>query len=252
MDFSPPSAEELARLLALHAHRHPEKRTITVLGDGGRPVRLPFVLGNPTGATLLDGDGRMPDGRRPTTAWSDTVRVTLNLAKDGPGAAQALVEDCVLWPGRVQLAQWAERWPALYGTLVDPVQRKLGGSKVLETPDPDDDAPPAPIAEALKATPRAVWRFLAPRPDERFAVAIESPDATTWRFFQEETNKAEANVWPVVLDVVKNATRAFCRADGAPAGFELTVARWPGLAVALFTVVSALGGAAAAVEEGGW
>lgn len=245
---APPPEEEQQNLLAI-SHRFPEKRTLTVFGEGGQLVRLPYIIANPTGACAL------PAGKRPTVAWGNLVRAQLKLGEDGPRIVQSVVEDCLLWPGRDLLAQWAEYWPGLYASLMVPVRRKVAGDAgSLVTPDPDDedDQPPAPIAEALAAHPRAVWRWLVPRKAERFAIVIDAPDGPTWRLFQEAMNKPDVDAWALVLDVVRACNRAITSPKGEAASLDATLNRWPGLGVGLFTVASVLGGAAAADEEGGW
>lgn len=246
MNISPPPVEELARLLSTHAHRHPQKAKITVPGDGGRPVVLAVLLGNPSGAC------RMPAGARPTGAWEKVVAATFGLCADGPEILQQLIADSVLWPDAGTLAQWQARWPALAVALRQPVRAKCGAAlSQIEQPDLDEEPPPA-IAETQAAAPEIAWRRLRPTRADVLAVAIAPPDPALWTLFQEAVKKPDAAVWQSVREMAEASVKACVRADGGAAPLAQILDRWPGLALLLVATVGQLAGAAAEVELGEW
>src|SRR5687768_6628928 len=117
--FPAPSPDERALLKAEHAHRFPELATLSLTGDGGAPVSLPIVLGNPSGAC------QMPVGAPVSPAWSTLVRASLGIADEVGDVAAQLATDCVLWPDRATWARHTTRWPALPQSVADEIRNKV-------------------------------------------------------------------------------------------------------------------------------
>lgn len=244
MNFAPPAPEVLEQLLSTFAHRHPEKVVIVVIDDGDQPRRLPFLLGNPTGACAL------PDGEEASPVWGEAVGAALKL---GPGpAALELARDVVLWPPAPELAAWCARWSALPGRVVVAAREKYAGLYNLVERPRSDEAPPAPIAPLV--TGRVAWRWLRPR-GESYAVAITPPGAAPWRLFVDAINRPTADRWKLLRDLVTSCARGAARVteeDAAGVELEKVIDQYPGLALLLFSAVSDLAGLGASVEVGEW
>jgi hypothetical protein len=244
MQTNPPTPEELAALEAEHAHRFPEKANVPVIGDGGVPVRLPFVLGLPTGSC------KMPSGQKSTKAWSQAIGITLKMVPDSSDATDALASDCVLWPPKAVWATWCDRWPGLPVSVLGLARKKCGASiESIEEPELDEEAPAAVLAE-LAQRPRASWRKIKLRGKE-FGIAIDPPAAAKWELFVEAIKGSTAkDHWAMVRDLATSCAVAV----GAKTGEEMTFAdllqRWPGIAVIIVAVVGQLVGASSSAELG--
>jgi hypothetical protein len=246
MEIKLPSQADFDAIAATQPHRHPEKAAITVPGDGGVLVRLPFILGNPSGAS------RLQSGARPSPAWSTTVAVLFKAAPDSSTLSDQLVQDCILWPDRATWATWADRWPGLAVSVFNAARQKFGGAlDNLEEPG-FDEPPPERIFEMLSQHPRAIWRRLRVR-QETALLVIEPPSAIGWRLFRDAMQKRDADHWKLVCELAEASVLATAKEDGAgaQASAEL-IERWPGMAVAVVTLISQLAGTAAETELGEW
>jgi hypothetical protein len=245
MIVTPPSDDELRDLLAEHAHRHPDKAAVTVVGDGGLPVRLPFLLGTPTGACELGEDVR------PSSAFADLLASAIGLKAEPPDLGPRLARDVVLWPSPPTLAQWMARWPALPARISEALAQKLAiKDSCLEEPSYDEE-PPAAIAAAIAADSRTTWRRLRP-PGAVFAAAIRPPAPQPYRIFQDALKKAKADPWPVVRDGACAGLSVVVDEGGKVVDAATVMKRWPGLAALVIAEVRLLAGAGAEVQLGNW
>lgn len=132
--IAPPSPEALAELVSAHAGRFPEIASVDVIGDDGEEVRLPLLIGNPTGAVKPPGDRVLP-------VWADLVALSMGAARPSEGIADALARDCLIYPTPAILGGWEDRWPAVLDSIGIPVARKIGmqAEQVIRAPKP---APP--------------------------------------------------------------------------------------------------------------
>jgi len=73
LDIKPPTPEEYASLASQHSHRFPEKYTVSLPGDHGTTVRIPVVIGNPSGPC------KMTLGQKPAPAWSNFLAPALRV-----------------------------------------------------------------------------------------------------------------------------------------------------------------------------
>jgi hypothetical protein len=245
MIVTPPSDDELRALLVEHAHRHPTKASITVIGDGGQPVRLPMIVGNPAGACA------MPDAK-PSSAWNEMLGAALGLIVEPANLGARLAQDVVLWPDRATVGKWLERWPALPKKIADLLGQKLAVSdRCIEEPAFDED-PPAAIAKAIADNPRAVWRRLRPSPDTLLHVAVSPPAPAAYRIFKDALKKAKAAPWPIVRDAAIGGIIASVDDSGVPVNVAADLARWPGLAALVIAEMQGLAGSDAEVHLGEW
>ena len=248
MEIVRPSADELAELLAHHAHRYPERSGVTMRGDG-EDVRLPLLLGNPSGACS------MPSGSKPSPAWA-------SLLSGGGGVdaalARQLADDCVLYPPRATWAQWVARWPGLPGSVASVViaDKLAMRPETIAAPVYSDEAP-APIAAALAAHPRAAWRWLRPRPrGDSFAVAINPPESAAYRMYTDALRKPGSDAWAMHRQLVDAVIVACVRvrpddsASTEPVG--ATLDRFPGLVLGLVGVAKEMVGASVEITLGEW
>jgi len=239
MQVKAPSPEELAALLEQHPHRHPEKATITVIGDGGRAVRLPVLLGNPSGAC------RMPSDKPSSPVWGSLLGAGLRVRSEPTDIGEQLAIDCVLCPERCIWTQWVGRWPGLPRKVADLLLQKIRSLPgTVEVPWEGDEIP-EPIASALAAHPRAVWRRLRVPGDP--VIVIDPPPAPVWRIFQDAIERPHADLWTAVRELAEGRVIA-----SAPTAIGEAIDRWPGIAVLLVGEINRLVGAAAEVELGEW
>jgi hypothetical protein len=241
MKTAPPTAEERAALLAQHAHRFPQMLIKKVIGDGGEPVALPFVIGNPSGAC------RAPEGTKTTSTWSDFVGATLRGGRLD-GAAEKLAEDCVLWPGKETRAEWFARWPALKGGVGDAVCDKIGADASILQELKEAERPPS-ISAILATHPQACCRALRGR-GGNIALAIGAPSAPTWRLLQDEIKKPDSDAWQIVRDASTDLVLGAAQLDDKPVLPGLVFDRLPGLVSLVYFTVAKLAGAAAEYELG--
>ncbi len=244
MQIKPPDELEYAALVADLGYRYPEKARITLPGDGGVPIALPFVLGNPTGACAL------PAGIKASPAWNKAVAVALRLEPDDGTHSDRLVDDCVLFPDRKTLRECVQRWPGLYVSLIKAVRQKSGSSvDVISEPD-DAEMLPAVVASAIEQNPSATARLLQVR-SEKYAIAIQVPQAIPWKMFVDAVNKPNAKVAELATEIALTSVIACGNLDtGKSIEFSAIAEQWPGVLVAVVSATSKLAGAAAAVEVG--
>jgi hypothetical protein len=242
MNIQEPSTEDLQVVLAAHPHRFAEVVHLTVPGARGKPQRLTFVLGNPSGAC------RLPPGQKPSPAWSDVVSTTLRLKKSE--GSEQIANDCVLFPDGAAFGQWCERWPALAESVWVAARRKLGG--VLESIDiPDDtETMPASFEAAWEKHPNASARRYTPR-DQKLLCLIDPPSYAPWHFFLDEIRKPDADPWKLSQQMASASVRA-CYDERAHAdvAYEDVATRWPGVPLLTMLTVYMLAGAAADIELG--
>ena len=182
MRYDPPSEEDARRLIAEHAHRYPEKASITIGG-----VRLPFIIGNPTGATK----GRARDA---SPAWSDAVAVTLQIKRPDDTQADQLGADCVIWPPPATFNEWCDRWPALSGRVAQLARQKFGGDLGCVSEPAFDEKPPESVAVALVEQSAAVHR-IARVGSVRLDLVVTTPSRPAWDAFTEAVRKPDADAY---------------------------------------------------------
>ncbi len=234
MIIADPTPEERAKLKAEHAHRFPELRYFPKPGDDGKMVKLPVVLGNPSGAC------HMPAGARASKAWD--AKVAEGFGGEKVGWAQ-LVVDCVLWPAPHVWAEWCERWPALPDSVRTALITKYGGSEDSITEPGEDVEAPKVIAEAREQHKGATWMRFEPK-GLTVDLLVKAPTSTQWALFTEAMRKPGAASWDLVHDLA-NACTAVASQPVAEAFL-----RWPGLAVLVVREASYLAGVITKYEEG--
>lgn len=255
MEIKPPTADELAQLTAQHVHRFPEKFSLSMPGDRGSTVKIPVLIGNPTGAC------KMPLGERPSAAWSNFIAALFQVRPESAELERQAAADCLLWPTPIVWSQVAERWPGAPSVLWKAASKKCGASLALMDIPEDGDPPPPPIAAELDRYPRAVWRILNP-PGQKLAVVIDSPKSIAWSFFSDAMKKDDADRWALVCELSQMAVPAAVRIIDAtmaeperyePVNFvEDIMSRWPGFALHVAATLSYLAGRIAKVEREGW
>lgn len=228
--------EEGDAIKATQAHRFPELRFFPKPGDDGKPIKLPVILGNPSGAC------KMPEGSRVSKAWQRTVAATFGKKSDafdyGP-----LINDCVLWPNPVTWASWCARWPALSDSVRPALVRKYGGAQsLISEPGPEEVGAPE-IAAAVASCSGSSWVRFSPKGGESDLV-IKAPSSSMWALFTDAMKARDADAWKLALELAETSIAASTR----PAA-EL-LARWPGLALLINLEVSYLAGLSTEYEEG--
>lgn len=249
LPLAPPSPEERARLKLEAAHRFPELATLPLLGDGGAPVSLPVVLGNPSGTCIL------PAGDKASPVWANVVRQSLGLGAAPGDVALALAGDCVLYPPAPAWAECVARWPGLPVAVSDQVQTKIGLRQGVLGEPWSGDPVPSPIAAKLEADPRAIWVHARPRDSVHFALALSPPDGALWRAVNVALRHPQADHWRQARGLVERRTLAAVVEDrDSGAWQEIPIAevvgRFPGLGVFLFGKLGELVGAGAKAELG--
>lgn len=242
MNITEPTPDEVAAIVAANSFRFADLNHITVIGDRGAAVRLPFILGNPTGA------GGVAAARQ-TTIWNSFVAAVLQRTPL-PEGEDAAAQDVILWPPPATWSQWSERWPALAGQVWQAAKKKCGAQLELQAePAYDDETLPDAVKAALAASPRAAMRRYRPN-KASFLFLLDPPSSAAWRMFQESIRKG-TDVAKVTSQMAQACTRfIFDEKSGAEATFDATVAHWPGLAVQACLTVAVLAGAASTVELG--
>lgn len=234
--------DDEARLRA-DGGRWPNKFFIVETGDDGAPVKVPVVLGNPTGTCVLE------DQRLASPAWANIVAATYGQRAE-PDDGE-LVRDCLLWPPPGAWAQLVDRWPALPQSVTKLIRSKLGWKldDFVEAPH-DYEAPPELVA-ARARHPRAVLRVAligVGERRERVGVVVNAPSSASWRIFLAAVRKKDADHWAIVREY---AEAVIVAVDGAPSPGAL-LSRWPGLALTVGWTASGLAGVGADVEMGEW
>lgn len=242
MQITEPSAEELQAVLSANPHRYPEIVHLTVPGARGKPQRLTFVLGNPSGAC------RLPAGVKPSPAWSDVVATTLKLKKNDGN--EQIANDCVLYPDLGTFAAWCERWPALADSVWSAARKKFGG--VLESLDEpaEGEKLPQAIEDGWSKWPNAALRRFTPR-GRKYLVLVDPPAAAPYSFFLDAVRKDDADYWKLSSEMARSSVRLCVdEATGAEVSYDDIAAQWPGVPLLTILTVYVLAGAAADVELG--
>lgn len=241
MQIVEPTAEEISAVIAAHPHRFPEVVHLTVVGDRGARVRLPFIVGNPTGS------GPLP---KPLPVWRDFVAAVLK-REEFPGGAEAAVNDCLLWPSALTWSEWSDRWPALAGQLWRAAKQKCGADidQVIE-PDYADPKLHADVQAALAQFPRASLRRFESH-SAKVLFLIDPPAPVVWRIFMDSMKAPGGDTWKYAREMAQACTKfVFDEKKGAAVPFEQVVGEWPGFALMTCRTVAVLAGAAAEVELG--
>lgn len=228
------TAEVREQLKRDQAHRFPELRYFPKPGDDGKPIKLPVVLGNPSGAC------KMPKGLCASKAWNEKVAETFGGEKVGWAN---LVADCVLWPAPHIWAAWLERWPALADSVRPALIAKYGGDTDQITEPREDDEAPAAIAEKRAEHPGATWQRFQPK-GATVDLLVRAPTSSHWSLFTDAMKRPDADHWALVLDLATGCTVA----STMPAAEAFV--RWPGLALLVNREASYLAGLATEYEEG--
>lgn len=255
MEIKPPTADELSVLLSQHSHRFPEKRTLSLPGDRGSTVRIPVLIGNPSGAC------KVPIGERPSAAWSNVIAETFSVLDKGVDVVRQAAADCVLWPNEAVWAQIVERWPAAPDTLWKAARAKCGASLAQLDIPAADETPPELVAAMLDKYPRAVWRRLD-GDGTPLVIVVDAPKSIAWSFFSTAMRKSDADRWELISQMNQGAV------PGAWKVIEATMAeperlepfdfigegltRWPGFALHVAITLGQLAGIAARVDRDGW
>lgn len=232
MDIPELTLEVREGIKANQAHRFPELRYFPKPGDDGKPVKLPVVLGNPSGAC------KMPQGERASKAWGAKVAQTFGA---GPAEWAPLVADCVLWPPPAVWASWLQRWPALAESVRPALVKKYGGdTDLLGEPGAETEEPPA-IAAAR--SPGTTWVRFEPK-GAVIDLVIKTPSSSQWAMFKEAMKAPAADHWALALDMAATVTAASTMPTAD------AFARWPGLALLVNREASYLAGMTSEYEEG--
>lgn len=247
MDIQTPTTEQVTAICSERSARFPEPAAITMPGDRGVPVRLPFILGNPSGSCLL------PDKERSST-WASFISAMFKLSQSPDNIEDVAAMDCILYPDFATYAEWCKRWPALPGAVWRAVRKKCGiDFGILDEPAFDDV--PAEVKEASNAFPSASLRSFSVRrnkTDYKIIAIIDAPSATTWRFFLEAMRKPKADHWTLTRQMAQASIKlVFDQVSGKAMNLdEEVIAPWPGIAVLSVLTVGQLAGVSAEIELG--
>lgn len=255
MEIKPPTAAELDVILARHAHRFPEKFSLSFPGDRGSTVKIPVLVGNPSGACKL------PLGEKPSPAWSHLIAVAFRVREESTELVRQAALDCLLWPDPRAWTQVVDRWPAAPDTLWDTARAKCGAALSLMSFPELGEETPAPIAAALERHPQAVWRKLRAG-DRKLHIIVEPPQSIAWSFFSDAMKKDDADRWSLVCELAQTAVPFVARATDAtmtePAKYDElnftgdVLSRYPGFAMHVALTLGQLAGIAARVDRDGW
>jgi len=255
VEIKPPTADDLAVLLAKNAHRFPDKRTISLPGDRGSTVRIPVLIGNPSGAC------KMPIGERPSAAWSNVIAETFSVLDKGVDVVRQAAADCVLWPDPLTWAQVAERWPAAPDTLWKAAREKCGASLAQLDIPAADEQPHELVKAVLDKYPRAVWRRLD-GDGTPLVIVVDAPKSIAWSFFSSAMRKSDSDRWELITQMTQGAVPGAWRVTPATMStpeqlepFDFIgegLARWPGFALHVALTLGQLAGIAARVDRDGW
>ncbi len=247
MQPTTPSADELAALLSEHADRFPEKYKITVRGDHGAAVSLPFLLVNPTEA---NGSG-----------WADFLRTLMKLAPGPADLDDRLSSQVIAWPRPKEWATWLQRWPSLGTQVASAFVLKVAASGAAWNDPAPDECAPAPLTPILDSRPRGVW-VRAKTPDgASYVLVVEAPAPPVWRIFKKSITAVGSDVVKIAGDLaatcIIGCARELPGEGDAPATYTTEphtplLARYIGLVAHVVAEVGSLAGAAADVSQGGW
>jgi len=231
VDIPELTVEARETIKAEHAHRFPELFYFPKPGDDGKDVKLPVVLGNPSGAC------KMPKGARGSDAWARKVAQTF-----GAGEAEwtPLVTDCVLWPPPSVWSAWLQRWPAFLDSVRPALVKKYGGDTDLISEPGDSVEAPAAVASRPAGASWIRFQYKGAIVD----LVVKAPSSSQWALFTDAMKKADAEHWALALEL------ATACAPVSTMPLELAFARWPGLALLVDREASYLAGIATKYEEG--
>lgn len=247
MDIMQPTAAELEQLRAQNAFRHPRSARIPVLGDHGARISLTIVIGNPTGAC------RLPAGSRPPSpVWRTIVDGILAGRLETGGISDLIAADCLLWPDAATFNAWRDRWPALPSDVALAALKKVGGAMRVIVEPSVIDAPSEPVAAALAAHPRAVWRKLEPT-GARYDAVIDTPDSVKYDAVRDAFDTPGADSIELSRSFAEaQLVACFNAATKEPVRPSEIFDRHPGLAVLVAVHAQRLCGAYGEVQLGEW
>lgn len=238
--WSAPAPDERAALTAAHAHRFPVPVRVTVRGDGGAPLSLPFLLGNPTGAL------RVPAGRV-SPAFAQVIGA-INMGRD-EGDDDELIRDCVLYPPPALLAAARNQWPGLVSDLSKQIAAKIGLSSAGAEMFAGEDLPAA-VAGLLEAHPRATCRrFTPPGADGRpvdLLLVVDTPSRLAYDAFTEAIAARDADRPKLLREFAEGVTRLQFGATGD--AFD----QWPGLLCLVVGIAAKLAATVGESRLGEW
>jgi len=222
--IAPPSPEALAELVEANAARFPEKAAVVVIGDDGESLRLPLLVGIPSGATKPLPSTALP-------VWSDLVALTMGAKRTGAETiGEALARDCILFPKPGILSAWEERWPAVVHAISNIVGAKIGMEADLVAPVPKVDG---------KVVPGA---FLVGRP--ALLVTITAPSRAHYVALRAAVRREGADHVALLDDLIAACVKG--------RGVDELLVRHPGLALPLYRTVMRLAGEQAEAHLGEW
>lgn len=211
--IAPPAPEVLSQLLAEHAHRYPEKGTVDPLGDGA--MRLPLLIGNPTGSTKA---------ARAFPAWADLVALTMGGKQTGADTIGVeIARDCLLYPTPGVLAGWEDEWPAIMGAIGGAVLAKIGA----------DSAMVRRVADGYRIGP-----------GEGVHVTISTPTRAHYEALKAAVKREGADCLALLDDLLAACVKG--------RGVEELLVERPGLALPLYREIMRVAGAVASARLGEW
>lgn len=222
--IAPPSPEALAELVQANAARFPEKATVTVIGDDGEDLRLPLLIGIPTGATK-------PLPAKALPVWPDLVALTMGAKREGADTiGDALTRDCLLFPTPSILAAWEERWPAVVNSIQGVVGEKIGMEAELVRPAPKVDG---------KAVPGG---YLLGR--DKLPVTITTPSRAHYVALRAAVRREGADHVALLEDLIAACVKG--------RGVDELLVRQPGLALPIYKAAMRLAGELQDARLGEW
>lgn len=218
--IAPPSPEVLAELKASNSARFPEIASVDVIGDEGETLRLPLLIGNPSGAV-------QPPGERVLPVWADLVALTMGASRPSEGIADALTRDCLIFPTPAILGAWEDRWPAVLDSIGVPVAEKIGMSA-------------AQVKRAPK--PATAGPYLLGR--DKIPANITTPTRAHYVALKAAVRREGADHRALLAELLAACVKG--------QGVEELLVRQPGLALPLYQTVMRLAGEVAAARVGEW
>lgn len=242
MDFDQLTDEVRTQLRAEHAARYPELAVLPLSGDGGKAVRLPLILVNPKGSCAP------LEGVKLEGSWPLIVGPSIGFGQMPPNLSDQIMRECVVWPDKTTLAKHATRWPDLPLDIANAVMKKMGATPGNIVRPADDEQPPAPIAAAMAANPRAAWRRVRVSKTEQLAIVIDPPSGAVWRL--SKTAFASPTAWKAMFELAHACIKGCATLEGEPRAVGEVFDRWPGIAALMMPAISALMGVAEEIELG--
>jgi len=213
--IAPPSPEVLSQLLAENAHRYPEKGSVDPLDDGA--LRLPLLIGNPTGSIK-------PPLARAFPAWADFVALTMGAKKTGADTIGVeIARDCLIYPTPAILGGWEDEWPAILGSIGGLVLSKIGAHSAM-----------------VRKTSDA---YLV-GPGEGIPVTISTPTRAHYEALKSAVRREGADCLALLDELLAVCVKG--------RGFEELLVERPGLALPLYKEIMRRAGADADARLGEW